>query len=194
VQGPEISSFSYSCLIKYRAKFAIWKHRDLESTRRELYRRYVELAFSVLRTSQSLRIFEFHSIQRICWDSNVEWATTAFLHILPNRLILRHVTRPFYEASCRTGYRYSDVDQHRWMEVHYHDIYGPSFRILICSPFIIIIIIRSRDSSVGIATGWTARFQFPAVQDFSLLYSAQTESRAHVASYPMDTGVLFSQG
>jgi hypothetical protein len=86
--------------------------RDLESTRSELCRRYVELAFSVLSTS-AITIFVFHSVQRIFWDSNVEWTTTALLHILPNRLILRHVTRPFYEASCRTDYRYSDLSEHR---------------------------------------------------------------------------------
>jgi hypothetical protein len=42
-----------------------------------------------------------------------------------------------------------------------------------------------RDSSVGIATGWTARVRFPAVRDFSLLHSVQTGSEVHPASYPM---------
>jgi hypothetical protein len=48
---------------------------------------------------------------------------------------------------------------------------------------------RSWDSSVGIATdytGWTAQISFPAVQDF-LLHSAQTNSGAHPASYPVGT-------
>jgi hypothetical protein len=87
--------------------------RDLESTRGELYRRYVELVFSVLSTSAFTEDLGLHSVQRICWDSNVECTTTAFLLILPNRLILRHVTHEFYEASCGTGCRYSDLAQHR---------------------------------------------------------------------------------
>jgi hypothetical protein len=45
-----------------------------------------------------------------------------------------------------------------------------------------------KETGVGIATGWTARVQFPALQDFSLLYVVKTESRAHPASYPMGTG------
>jgi hypothetical protein len=53
---------------------------------------------------------------------------------------------------------------------------------------------RSRDSSVGIAKGWTARVRFPAVQDFSLLPSVQTGSGAHPASYPMGTGGSFPGG
>jgi hypothetical protein len=36
--------------------------------------------------------------------------------------------------------------------------------------------VKSLDSSVGIAAGWTTRVRFPAVQDFSLLRSIQTES------------------
>jgi hypothetical protein len=47
-------------------------------------------------------------------------------------------------------------------------------------------IVRSRDTSVGIAT---ARVSFPTVQHFSLLYVVQTGSGAHSASYPMGTGV-----
>jgi hypothetical protein len=35
---------------------------------------------------------------------------------------------------------------------------------------------RSRDNSVGIATGWTVRVRFPAVQNVSLLHSVQTGS------------------
>jgi hypothetical protein len=46
-----------------------------------------------------------------------------------------------------------------------------------------------RDSSVGVATGWTAGVQFPARgKRFSLLHSVQTGSGAHPASYPMGTG------
>jgi hypothetical protein len=45
-------------------------------------------------------------------------------------------------------------------------------------------------SSVGIATGLTARVRFPAVHDFSLPHSVQTDSGAHPASYPMGTGAL----
>jgi hypothetical protein len=47
--------------------------------------------------------------------------------------------------------------------------------------------VRSQDSSVGIVTGWTARVRFPTVKDFSLLYSVQTDSETHPASYPMST-------
>jgi hypothetical protein len=50
----------------------------------------------------------------------------------------------------------------------------------------------SRDSSVGIATGWTVGAQFPARErDYSLLHSVQTGSGVHPASYPMDTGALY---
>jgi hypothetical protein len=45
---------------------------------------------------------------------------------------------------------------------------------------------------VGIATGWTGQVRFPAVQDFSLLHSAQTDIGAHPASYPMGTMGSFS--
>jgi hypothetical protein len=53
---------------------------------------------------------------------------------------------------------------------------------------IILVFTGSQDSSVGIATGWTARVQFPVWQDFSLPHSVQTDSGAHSASYPMDIG------
>jgi hypothetical protein len=47
------------------------------------------------------------------------------------------------------------------------------------TPFILF-----RDSSADIATGydWMGRVRFPAVQDFSLLHSVQTDSGAHPAS------------
>jgi hypothetical protein len=48
-------------------------------------------------------------------------------------------------------------------------------------------------SSVGIATGWTARVRCPAWQDFSLLHSVQTGSGAHPASYLMGTGDSFPE-
>jgi hypothetical protein len=51
----------------------------------------------------------------------------------------------------------------------------------------------SWDSSVGIGTGWRARVGFPAVQDFSLLHSVQTDSEAHPA-YPVGTGGSFPGG
>jgi hypothetical protein len=56
---------------------------------------------------------------------------------------------------------------------------------------------RSRDGSVGIATGygWTARVQFPEiVTDFSLFQCFETGSRAHPASYPMGTRGSFPGG
>jgi hypothetical protein len=54
--------------------------------------------------------------------------------------------------------------------------------------------VRSRDSSVGRATGWMAWVRFTAVQDFPLLHSVQTGSGAHLASYPMGTRGSFPGG
>jgi hypothetical protein len=53
---------------------------------------------------------------------------------------------------------------------------------------------RSRDSSVGIATEWTARVRFPAVHDFSLLHSVQTDSRAHPTFCTVGTEDSFPRG
>jgi hypothetical protein len=51
----------------------------------------------------------------------------------------------------------------------------------------------SRDSTVGIATGWTAGVRFPArARDISLLHSVHTSSEAHPASYPVGTGGSFT--
>jgi hypothetical protein len=53
------------------------------------------------------------------------------------------------------------------------------------------ILFLSRDSSVGIATGWcwTDGIKFPTeAREFSLLHSVQTGSGAHPASYPMGKG------
>jgi hypothetical protein len=47
-----------------------------------------------------------------------------------------------------------------------------------------------RDSSVGIATGWTVRVRFSVVQHFSLLHSVETDSGAYPASYPVGTGAI----
>jgi hypothetical protein len=52
---------------------------------------------------------------------------------------------------------------------------------------------ESRDSSVGIATGYGvttkgSEFEFPWGQEFSLLHVVQTGSGVHPASYPMGTG------
>jgi hypothetical protein len=54
----------------------------------------------------------------------------------------------------------------------------------------------SRDSAVGIATGYGlddkgVAVRFLAVQDFSPLHVVQTGSGAHPASYPMGTGGYF---
>jgi hypothetical protein len=60
---------------------------------------------------------------------------------------------------------------------------------------ILIWKLYSRDSSVGLATGWTARFRFPTGKsDLSLLHSAQTCCVDHPASYPMNTGGSFPGG
>jgi hypothetical protein len=48
--------------------------------------------------------------------------------------------------------------------------------------------VGSRDSSVGMATGWTARVRLRAVQAFSLLHKVQTGSGAHPVSCSMGTG------
>jgi hypothetical protein len=48
--------------------------------------------------------------------------------------------------------------------------------------------ITIQNSSVGIATGWTAPVRFPTGQDFSLLHSVQSGSEAHPASSPMAIG------
>jgi hypothetical protein len=58
-------------------------------------------------------------------------------------------------------------------------------------PFLPYLRVRTWYSSVGVGTGWTARVQFPAVQDFPLLNIVQTGSGAHTAFYPMGTGGFF---
>jgi hypothetical protein len=35
---------------------------------------------------------------------------------------------------------------------------------------------------------WMVGVRFPAREDFSLLYSVETDSETHTASYPMGTG------
>jgi hypothetical protein len=57
----------------------------------------------------------------------------------------------------------------------------------------------SRDSAVGIATDYGLDDQrvgvrVPVGQEFSLLHVVQTGSGAHLASYPMGTGELFTRG
>jgi hypothetical protein len=52
----------------------------------------------------------------------------------------------------------------------------------------------SRDSSVGIATRWTARVRLAAEAKDLTLRSAQTGSGAHPAFYPMATRALFAGG
>jgi hypothetical protein len=48
---------------------------------------------------------------------------------------------------------------------------------------------KSRDSSVGTATGWTSEVIFVEKDsNFSFLRRAQTGSGAHPVSYPMGTG------
>jgi hypothetical protein len=56
---------------------------------------------------------------------------------------------------------------------------------------------RSRDSSVGIATGHALDGRGSILvrgKRFSLIHSIQTSSGAHPASYPMGTGVSFPAG
>jgi hypothetical protein len=53
----------------------------------------------------------------------------------------------------------------------------------------------SRDSSVGIPTGWTVGVRFPAAaRNFSLFHSVQIGSGAHPVSYTMRNGGLFPEG
>jgi hypothetical protein len=57
------------------------------------------------------------------------------------------------------------------------------------------IFIRSRDSLVGVETGWTAGVRFPAgARYFSIFHSVQTGFRAHPAFYRMSTGGFFPGG
>jgi hypothetical protein len=67
-------------------------------------------------------------------------------------------------------------------------------RASILNPHLSTIRCWSQNSSVGIATRWTARVRFPTVQDFSLLHSAQTGSGAHPASCTMGTDCSFPGG
>jgi hypothetical protein len=54
---------------------------------------------------------------------------------------------------------------------------------------IVLLLGESHDSSIGIATVWTAWDPFSAeAKDFALLHGVQTGSGAHPASYPMGTG------
>jgi hypothetical protein len=65
---------------------------------------------------------------------------------------------------------------------------------------IVIIIIGSRDSSVGIALGYGlddrgSRVRFSAgARNFSLHHRVHNGPGAHPASYPMDTGGAFPGG
>jgi hypothetical protein len=54
----------------------------------------------------------------------------------------------------------------------------------------VLITSKSRDSSVGIATDWSAWLRFPSVQ-YLFLHSVNTESGVHPDSYPMDKGGAF---
>jgi hypothetical protein len=48
---------------------------------------------------------------------------------------------------------------------------------------------RSPDSSVSIATGWTARVRFKArAKEFTLLHNIQADPEVHPVSYPMGIG------
>jgi hypothetical protein len=68
---------------------------------------------------------------------------------------------------------------------------------LISGCFVGLHFYGSRDSAVGIATGYGLDNQgvgvrVPVGQKFSLLHAVQTGSGAHPASYPMGTGGSFS--
>jgi hypothetical protein len=62
-----------------------------------------------------------------------------------------------------------------------------------CMAYKIVHMLRSRDSSVGIAISYGVRFP-AAVSNLSLLHSLQTGSRFHPASYWMDIWDSFSGG
>lgn len=47
---------------------------------------------------------------------------------------------------------------------------------------------RNSNNTCGQAMGRTAGVLFPAKQDFSLIHSTETNSEAHSASYPVETG------
>jgi hypothetical protein len=52
----------------------------------------------------------------------------------------------------------------------------------------------SRDSLVGIATGYGSESKSRSGKEFSLLHVVQTGSGVHPTHYPMDTGGSFSGG
>jgi hypothetical protein len=53
---------------------------------------------------------------------------------------------------------------------------------------------RSRDNSVGIATGYGPEFESRYDKEFFLLQVVQTGSGVHPTSYPMGTGGSFPGG
>jgi hypothetical protein len=71
------------------------------------------------------------------------------------------------------GSKDSSIFGSEWMSLEYVDSSVWDMVEVLC--------LLHHDSSVGIATGWTARVRFQAVQDFSLhfLYTVQTDSAAH---------------
>jgi hypothetical protein len=56
---------------------------------------------------------------------------------------------------------------------------------------VIAVIIRSRDSSVGIATGWTTRVQFPAMLDFLFSTASRLALGPTQPSCSVSTGGTF---
>jgi hypothetical protein len=71
--------------------------------------------------------------------------------------------------------------------------------ILVSLIYWLLILVRSRDSSVGIVTGYWldgrgVGVQVPEGREFSLLHVVQTGSGNHPASYPMGTRGSFTRG
>jgi hypothetical protein len=110
------------------------------------------------------------------------------LRLRISNLLLHHFIT--FRRHCKFSVHNNSIIQKRIAKQTYtraHSHTKNLFRFFIC----LLKYLGSWDSSVGIVTGWTARVRFPAVKDFSLLHSVQTEPGAHPAPYPMCTGAYF---
>jgi hypothetical protein len=107
----------------------------------------------------------------------------------PCKVLLGLVSEPVHHhGSTEHAYGFHSNSPHS-------DTTGPGFSVIFSRKCLQFVYLRSQDSSVGIvrATGWTARVRFSTVQEFSFLHNVKTSSVAHLASYPMGTG-LFLRG
>jgi hypothetical protein len=87
----------------------------------------------------------------------------------------------------------------KWEQQCCHLILDPEIMYGDVLSKILQFISKSRDSAVGIATGYVLDDQgvgvrVPLGKEFSLLHVVQTGSGVHPTSYPMGTGGSFSGG